>query len=110
MSHQKPTPSAPGERAQRLQAVFDSALKHTLKPCTYDNFASCFPTPASREPQALREFHGTFVSRLDGQCRLEFEQLLAERGAVRALNRLDDLLAEAERRRNGAVGGEEPVP
>lgn len=65
-----PTSSAPGPRARALKGMFDQALSHTLGKCTYENFASCFPTPAKHVPEALNGLHRDFVTRLDEMCRV----------------------------------------
>ena len=104
-----PTPTAPGPRAQKLRDFYGRALKSALKPVSqYENFASCFPTPAKYCDEALRQLHADFVKRLGETCETEFEALLVERDVVRSLNELDGLVEEAKRRKkrddgNGVV-------
>jgi kinetochore protein NNF1 len=56
-------------------------------------------------PQALDGLHREFVGRLETMCKSEFQALMEEREVVASLNELDDLVAEARRRRER--GGEE---
>ena len=65
-----PTSRAPGPRASALQKVFNDALTHTLRTCSYNNFAECFPTPARYVPQALDGLHRDFVGKLEEMCKV----------------------------------------
>lgn len=53
-----------------LQRIYADALAHTLKACSYDNFAACFPTPARAVPEALDTLHREFCARLGDVCRV----------------------------------------
>ncbi|KAL2357134.1 Nnf1-domain-containing protein [Cryomyces antarcticus] len=111
-----PLPQAPGPRATALQKVFADALSHSLKTCSYSNFAACFPTAARYVPEALEGLWRDFVERLGGVCRTEFEAILADRSVIPSLNALDRLVADANKRKErasaaaGKEGIEDPIP
>jgi kinetochore protein NNF1 len=107
-----PTTSVPGPRAQALQTAFARALEATLAKLSYDNFATCFPTAAAYKPSVLKDFHGSFASRLGEVCQDNFDNILAERDVVRSLNALDGLIIDAKERREhaSAKGREVTVP
>lgn len=67
---QPPTASAPGPRASALEKIFNDALSHTLKACSYTNFAACFPTPARYVPESLTALHKEFVMKLEERCKV----------------------------------------
>ena len=60
----QPEPVALGPRARALQKVFDSALLASLKACSYDNFAACFPTPARYVPDRLDALWRNMTARI----------------------------------------------
>lgn len=105
-----PVQQSAGPRASALQRVFSDALTHSLRPCSYDNFATCFPTPAEHEPDSLRELWRNFVRELDDRCRSNFDLLVADRAVVPALNALDELLADARRRKSSSSRAAESAP
>lgn len=74
---------------------------------SYPNFAACFPTPATHVPEALDGLHRDFVGKLEEVCKTEFQALLEERDVVRGLNDLDELIADAKRRREKALHARE---
>ncbi|TID26712.1 Beta-catenin-like protein 1 [Venturia nashicola] len=94
-----PQESAPGIRATALQKTFDGALKATLSKCSYENFASCFPTTATYRPETLEGFWKDFSGRLGQVCKSEFETILSDRSVVPSLNSLDRLINEAKARK-----------
>lgn len=126
----RPISLSPGIRASLLQKVYNDALSHTLRICSYTNFASCFPTPARHVPEALDGLHRDFIGRLDDICKVrsypnflnpfigsestrtnqrlalqaEFSELLEDRDVVPGLNELDTLIADAKRRKERAEG------
>jgi kinetochore protein NNF1 len=101
----------PGPRASELLRLHDLTLSKTLKTLSYENFAACFPTIARAAPGALRVLWGRIVERLETAGKKNFELILAERDVIRNLNTLDDLVAEAKRRKSRAVvDGEATVP
>ncbi|KAK4169300.1 Nnf1-domain-containing protein [Cladorrhinum sp. PSN259] len=103
----------PGPRATYLQNLFAQAAKHTLdKLSSPANFASCFPTIASKAPGTLDNVQRQMVDRLGGLWNREFERILESRDVVRKLNELESLLADAQKKREAAssVGGERPIP
>lgn len=103
---------APGLRASRLHQVFDQALARTLRANSYANFSGCFPTPARHVPASLESVWRQLNAKLEESAKAEFEEILEERDAVRHLNDLDRLVAEAKVRRQkekeGAENGEGP--
>lgn len=94
-----PVAAAPGPRATALQRLYADAITHVLKTCSYDNFATCFPTPAKEVPDSLKHLHEQFTDRLGASMRMNFEQILAERNVVTSLNELDRLVEEAKKRK-----------
>lgn len=99
-----PTTLSPGPRATALQKVFNDALAHTLRACSYSNFSACFPTPAKYVPEALDGLHRDFLSKLEEVCKKEFSSLMEEREVVASLNELDDLVANAKKSRERVEG------
>jgi kinetochore protein NNF1 len=86
-------------------------LEATLSKLSYDNFAACFPTAASHKPAVLKDFHGSFASRLGEVCQDNFDSILADRDVVRSLNALDGLIVDARERREEALSrGDVVVP
>jgi kinetochore protein NNF1 len=65
-------PLIPGPRASRLQALFASTAKHTLDKINKDNFASCFPTIATKAPGTLEFVQRQMVERLGGLWNVRF--------------------------------------
>ncbi|KAJ5183183.1 Nnf1 [Penicillium capsulatum] len=101
----------PGPRASRLHQVFGQALARTLRANSYSNFASCFPTPARHVPASLESVWRQLNAKLEECANAEFEEIVAEREAVKHLNELDRLVNEARARKEGNEdkdGGREP--
>lgn len=101
-------PAPAGLRASRLHQVFDQALARTLRANSYANFSGCFPTPARYVPASLESVWRQLNAKLEESAKAEFEEILEERDAVRHLNDLDRLVAEAKVRKekdNGEGGG-----
>lgn len=69
-SSKPPIADAPGPRAQALCNAFEKALDNTLRRCSYENFAACFPTPAEYRSETLDAFWRDFVGRLDAFCKV----------------------------------------
>ena len=109
-----PITTAPGERARKLRDGYALALKNALKPVNqYENFAACFPTPATYCGGALRDLHSDFVRKLGETCEAEFDALLTEKDVVAKLNQLDELVKEAKKRKAKAElegNAEAPMP
>ncbi|KAF2007274.1 Nnf1-domain-containing protein [Amniculicola lignicola CBS 123094] len=111
-----PLAEAPGTRAQGLINVYNSAIGSTLKKCSTNNFASCFPTAAQYNPEVLEHMRQQMVNQLDMTWKANFEALLKERDVVRSLNALDRYVEDAKNRKakaeKNANGGpvEVPVP
>ncbi|KAI5249082.1 MIND kinetochore complex component Nnf1 [Aureobasidium subglaciale] len=97
-----PVQQTPGPRAAALQKLYSDAIKHTLRACSYSNFASSFPTPASHAPDAMKRLHSDFVEKLDRSCKLNFDHILRDRQVVASLNDLDRLVGDARRRKTAA--------
>ncbi|KAK3368068.1 Nnf1-domain-containing protein [Podospora didyma] len=111
----KHTAVTPGPRANRLQDLFASTLKHTLDKISRDNFVACYPTIAVRAPGTLEFVQRQMVERLGAQCNREFESVLQNRNVVAKLNELESLVSDAARRKqqvgpSAAATGEAPVP
>ncbi|KAI9817837.1 MAG: hypothetical protein M1827_000956 [Pycnora praestabilis] len=127
-----PIAETPGPRATRLSELFSSALAHTLKTCSYNNFAACFPTPAKYVPGSLQAVWKQLNAKIEELAKArgalgviplsrktdeeiigvqnEFEDILHERSVVSNLNELDRLIAEARKRKDHAIDGEVPIP
>jgi kinetochore protein NNF1 len=132
-----PEELAPGRRATALQAAITGALDATLKKCSYENFAACFPTTAKYQPETLEGFWKDFLAKLGGSCTVssarpriasemlanalccvqnEFNDILATRAVIPSLNSLDRLVADAKVRKEAAEAATpdgkavEPVP
>lgn len=101
-----PVPLTPGPRASKLQEIFDKALARTLRANSYANFSGCFPTPAKHVPASLESVWRQLNAKLEESAKAEFEDILAERDAVRQLNELDRLVGEARVRKERGVGGD----
>ncbi|KAK7441895.1 hypothetical protein Landi51_09885 [Colletotrichum acutatum] len=138
---QKHTPATPGPRAGRFIQLYDGALASTLRKVNYDNFASCFPTVAAHAPNTLRNVQKQMVDYLEERCNVrlgrlvtsfsteenkeknsmlmviripmqkDFQSILADRDVIRKLNELENLVSDADRRRQeGGSDVEEPIP
>ncbi|KAI3541778.1 hypothetical protein CSPX01_07286 [Colletotrichum filicis] len=108
---QKHTPATPGPRAGRFIQLYDGALASTLRKVNYDNFASCFPTVAAHAPNTLRNVQKQMVDYLEERCNKDFQSILADRDVIRKLNELENLVSDADRRRQeGGSDVEEPIP
>ncbi|KAI9839144.1 MAG: hypothetical protein M1819_003137 [Sarea resinae] len=94
-----PIAQSPGPRATALTNLFNSALSHVLKQCSYENFAACFPTPAKRVPEALKGMWRAMTGRFEELAKAEFEDILTERAVIANLNELDRLISDASRRK-----------
>ncbi|KAJ5655676.1 Nnf1 [Penicillium longicatenatum] len=104
-----PESQIPGPRASRLIQVFDQALARTLRANSYSNFASCFPTPARHVPASLESVWRQLNAKLEEGAKAEFEEIIAEREAVKHINELDQLVAEARiRKENEGESGDGP--
>lgn len=97
-----PIQQTPGPRAAALQKLYSDAISHTLRTCSYSNFASSFPTPASHAPDAMKRLHTDFVEKLHRTCKLNFDQILRDRQVVASLNDLDRLVEDARKRKTAA--------
>ncbi|EED17034.1 MIND kinetochore complex component Nnf1, putative [Talaromyces stipitatus ATCC 10500] len=95
-----PIPLAPGPRASRLQDIYSKALRATLKANSYENFASCFPTPARYVPASLESVHRQLNAKLEEGATAEFNEIIKEREVIKGLNELDRLVGDARRRKS----------
>ncbi|KAF2275007.1 Nnf1-domain-containing protein [Westerdykella ornata] len=109
-----PIAETPGPRAAGLLKVFDGAVKSTLDKCSPNNFASCFPTIAEYNPDALESIRTQIIDQLDRAWRANFEEILKKRDVVKSLNGLDQCIEDAKRRKKKAEedanGGPIEVP
>ena len=96
---QKPIPKTPGPLATRLTQLYTASLAHTIRTCSYDNFARCFPTPARKRPEVLRAVWEQIVGKIESKAMEEFEVILEERKVVEGLNEFEGLVGEARGRR-----------
>ncbi|KAH0537391.1 hypothetical protein FGG08_005790 [Glutinoglossum americanum] len=103
-----PIPATPGRRASAFQTIFTDALTHTIKTCNYQNFASCFPTPAQHCPGFLYKLWSQLLGAFEARAKAEFETILLERNVVPNLNALDSLIAEARKRKARAPSSQPP--
>lgn len=103
---QPPISAIPGPRATALQKVFAGAVSSSIKANSYENFSSCFPTPAKYCPTALEGVWRQLNARLEEECARDFEKILTERQVIEGLNQWDGLIDEARTRKNRAVEGE----
>ncbi|CAG8938226.1 unnamed protein product [Penicillium salamii] len=103
-----PIPQTPGPRASRLHQVFDQALARTLRANSYQNFASCFPTPARHVPASLEGVWRQLNAKLEANAKAEFEDIVAERDAIPHLNELDRLVNDAKARKEQEAEHGEP--
>lgn len=103
-----PIPQTPGPRASRLHQVFDQALARTLRANSYQNFASCFPTPARHVPASLEGVWRQLNAKLEANAKAEFEDIVAERDAIPHLNELDRLVNDAKARKEQEAEHSEP--
>ncbi|KAK1965383.1 Nnf1-domain-containing protein [Colletotrichum sublineola] len=108
---QKHIPVTPGPRATRFTQLYDLALQRTLQKVSYDNFASCFPTIAAHAPNTLRNVQKQMVDYLEERCNKDFQSILVDRDVIRKLNDFENLVSDAERRRQeSGDSAEEPIP
>jgi kinetochore protein NNF1 len=109
-----PIAVTPGPRAAGLLKVFDGAVKSTLDKCSPNSFASCFPTIAEYNPEALDSIRTQIVDQLDRAWRMNFEDIIKRRDVVKALNGLDQCIEDARKRKKlaeeRANGGPVEVP
>ena len=105
----RPIASTPGPRATALQKLYNEAIAHIIKTCNYNNFATCFPTPAAYVPDAMEDVHEQFTSKLRQNLLRHFEESLKERNVVPSLNELDGLIDDARRRKARALESGEDI-
>ncbi|MCJ1391200.1 hypothetical protein MMC18_004062 [Xylographa bjoerkii] len=104
-----PTALTPGYLATRLSTLYASTLQHTLRACSYANFAACFPTPAARRPAILHGLWQQVVGKIEAKAKEEFEGILVERDVVEGLNRLEGVVEGGRgRRERSGEGGVAP--
>ncbi|CCJ29158.1 unnamed protein product [Pneumocystis jirovecii] len=94
-----------GLRAQRLEDLLAKSLSQTIKACSYEQVAKCFPALAKNSPEVLRNAHKQVISFLQSSCEREFMSILKERDVVSRLNELDNLITNAKLRQES---GEPP--
>lgn len=97
-----PVAESPGPRATALINVFNNAHDATLKKCSYNSFAACFPTAAQYVPETVDQMWRDFTGQLGRTWKDDFEGILAERDVVRSLNSLDQCINDAKKRKERA--------
>lgn len=102
-----PLPQTPGPLATRLATLYQTALQHTLRTCSYPAFAACFPTPARHKPAVLQSLWSQVVGKIESKATEEFEGILIERDVVGGLNALERVMEVARKER--ASGREAPL-
>ncbi|KAE9379658.1 Nnf1-domain-containing protein [Stipitochalara longipes BDJ] len=106
---QPPTALTPGPRANAFRDLYTRTLDSTLKAISPNSFSACFPSIATNAPTQLAAMHKGMSERLRSFALSEFETILEERKVVERLNALEDLIADARKRRARALdteGGE----
>jgi kinetochore protein NNF1 len=103
---QPPTALTPGIRATAFIQLYTSALDSTLKAISYPSFSACFPSIAQNAPTQLAAMHTGMTNGLKGFATAEFDTILKERNVVENLNQLEDLIAEARKRKSRATDGQ----
>ncbi|KAN0114475.1 Nnf1 domain containing protein [Hyaloscypha variabilis] len=102
-----PTALTPGPRATAFVDLYTRTIDATLKAISPSSFAACFPSIATNAPTQLAAMHQGMCERLRSFALSEFETILEERKVVERLNGLEDLIADAKRRKaRGVDGGE----
>ncbi|KAF2192558.1 Nnf1-domain-containing protein [Zopfia rhizophila CBS 207.26] len=111
-----PVAESPGPRAQGLINVFNNAVKATLDKCSYNSFASCFPTTAQHKGDVLDDLRRQIIDQLNRTWKTNFESIMAQRNVVQSLNSLDQCIEDAKVRKKRAETNancgpvEAPVP
>lgn len=99
---QAPIASTPGPRAAALIQLYEKTLNSTLHGISYESFSACFPSISASAPASLQHMHSAFISRLSAFAKDEFNTILEERRVIENLNRLDELIVDAKRRKAAA--------
>ena len=92
-----------GLRATKLEEILATSVKQTLRVCSYEKLATCFPTLANKDPETLRHAGEQVVNFLSSACHDEFTKILQERDAFGRLNELDVMIARAKDKKEAAV-------
>ncbi|RPB04918.1 hypothetical protein L873DRAFT_1840353 [Choiromyces venosus 120613-1] len=71
-----------GIRVTALRNIFTAALERSIKTCSYENFAACFPTPARRAPEVLRSAWEQMCGFWENSAKLTPLLLAAQREVV----------------------------
>lgn len=102
------TTHQPSHRFTALKRIHTDFIRQSLKQNSYENFASCFPTPATYCPSALEGVWKQLNSRLEEECLKDFEKLCEEREVEEGLRSWEVLVEDAKRRKqeSDAKGGD----
>lgn len=92
-----------GPRATKLDEILALSLKQTMRACSYEKLVSCFPTLAQKDPETLKHAQEQVNDFLATACQSEFHKILGERETVMRLNELDNLIADAKRRKDSGA-------
>lgn len=109
-----PTALTPGYRAEAFVTLYKAALDKTLEAISPSSFGACFPSISTNAPTQLAAMHTGMTAGLRSFALAEFDTIMEERRVVENLNRLEDLISDAKKRKarstSGTDGDEQPVP
>ncbi|KAF3901543.1 hypothetical protein ABW21_db0200861 [Orbilia brochopaga] len=97
-------------RSPLLEKVFDRAVKASLSGVTPEAWNKCFPIPSAKRPEQMREVRRKFCEIYELNVRKNFEDIIATRKLLAALDNLDILVAEAQSRRSAFEAAHPPPP
>lgn len=89
----------PSHRFVALRKVYTEAIRATLRTNTYENFSTCFPTPATYCPRALEGVWKQLNSRLEEECLKDFGRICSERDVENGLATWEKLIEDAKSRK-----------
>ncbi|KAI9025601.1 hypothetical protein DFJ74DRAFT_664926 [Hyaloraphidium curvatum] len=91
-------------RAQGLKKAAGHALEQTLKKCSAEEVAKCFPWLAKQSPEALEEKVAEIREGIRLRTMDEFNRIVDSRDLIRKLEELDQMVDRAiERQTEGAT-------
>jgi kinetochore protein NNF1 len=109
-----PTALTPGYRAEAFVTLYKAALDKTLEAISPSSFGACFPSISTNAPTQLAAMHTGMTAGLRSFALAEFDTIMEERRVVENLNRLEDLISDAKKRKARSTSGtdeyEQPVP
>jgi kinetochore protein NNF1 len=109
-----PTALTPGVRAQAFITLYNKTLDSTLNSISTSSFSACFPSISTNAPTQLAAMHTGMTNGLRSFALNEFETIMEERRVVEHLNRLEDLIADAKKRKARSTSSDQdpdiPIP